>query len=190
MFETLLQWDTYLLLWINYRTASAWGDSLFPLLTDLHKSVYFYVLVLPLLFGGIWYKCRTFGIYVVLGLVFALATTDFIGGKILKPLVGRDRPNVAGIAVMVKAPHFGGKSFPSNHAANIFTACIFLSLIFRRLTIPLIALAALISFSRVYCGVHYPLDIVGGAMLGFSSAILWFSLLIRFAPGRPTWLRS
>jgi undecaprenyl-diphosphatase len=69
-------------------------------------------------------------------------------------------------------------SFPSGHAATSFAAATLLTRAAPRLVVPLYALAAAIAFSRVYVGVHYPLDIVGGAVLGVGIATA-LRLLVR-----------
>ncbi len=57
-------------------------------------------------------------------------------------------------------------SFPSNHATNAFALAVFFAVSNRRLAIPLFLLAALVGYSRIYVGVHYPTDVLAGAVLG------------------------
>jgi undecaprenyl-diphosphatase len=62
-------------------------------------------------------------------------------------------------------------SFPSGHAATSFAGAVILAYLFRRAVPALLALAALVAFSRVYVGVHYPLDVIAGAALGAAVAL-------------------
>jgi len=71
-----------------------------------------------------------------------------------------------------------GSSFPSGHAATSFAGALVLAYLVRRWLVALVALAALVAASRVYVGVHYPLDVLGGAALGALYAGA-FALLIQ-----------
>jgi undecaprenyl-diphosphatase len=73
-------------------------------------------------------------------------------------------------------------SFPSGHAANITASMLFLGLVYRKLLIPLILIAAIVSFSRIYVGVHWPLDVAAGIALGIFLAVLTYYFFSRFAP--------
>ena len=84
----------------------------------------------------------------------------------LKLVGGRDRPFIANPA---QDPLVGTPldlSFPSGHAATSFAGAMVLALAVPRLAVPFSVLAVLIAWSRVYVGVHYPLDILAGALLG------------------------
>ena len=74
-----------------------------------------------------------------------------------------------------------GNSLPSGHAATSFAGFLLLALFVGRARSVLFALAVLISFSRVYVGVHYPLDVVAGAALGTAVALA-LVLLLRAPP--------
>ena len=102
--------------------------------------------------------------------VIAVALADWSATGI-KALVGRDRPPVhyARPKALVPVPH--DASFPSGHAATSFAAATILTFAFPRLAPALFVLAAAVAFSRVYVGVHYPLDVVGGAVLGMLVAL-------------------
>jgi decaprenylphosphoryl-5-phosphoribose phosphatase len=81
----------------------------------------------------------------------------------IKPLVGRRRPELAGLPPLTSTPT--GLSFPSAHASTSFAG----ALVYSRLglpSVPLYGLAAGLSFSRVYLGVHHPSDVLAGALLG------------------------
>jgi undecaprenyl-diphosphatase len=97
--------------------------------------------------------------------VAAIAIAD-LSATGIKALVGRARPPVHDRLPkpLIPVPH--DASFPSGHAATSFAAAAVLAHTFPRLRAPLFLLAAAVAFSRVYVGVHYPLDVVGGAVLG------------------------
>jgi undecaprenyl-diphosphatase len=88
----------------------------------------------------------------------------------LKNLVGRDRPPAVIVdpEPLMEVPTTS--SFPSGHAATSFACALVLARLSPRLTIPLFVLAALIAFSRVYVGVHYPFDVLAGVALGLAVA--------------------
>jgi undecaprenyl-diphosphatase len=105
-------------------------------------------------------------------------TTDILA-TVAKSVIGRPRP----FASLDEAdPLFGstlGSSFPSGHAATAAAGVVALAVLTRKAVPALVLLALLVSFSRVYVGVHYPLDVVGGAVLG---AIVAAGLLLALTP--------
>jgi undecaprenyl-diphosphatase len=104
--------------------------------------------------------------------VIAIALADGTS-TVLKSLTDRPRPPLRypEPKTLVSLPHDG--SFPSGHAATSFAGATMLAFAFPRLAPFLYVLAAAIAFSRVYVGVHYPLDVLGGAALG---ALIAFAL--------------
>jgi undecaprenyl-diphosphatase len=104
--------------------------------------------------------------------------------RAIKRVVDVERPafRYAEPTALVPVPH--DHSFPSGHSATSFACATILALAFPRLAVPLYLLAAAIAFSRVYVGVHYPLDVLGGAVLGIAVAIA-LRWLVRARPRSP-----
>ncbi|MBA3384107.1 MAG: phosphatase PAP2 family protein [Actinobacteria bacterium] len=113
-------------------------------------------------------------------------TTSFVT-SLFKYLVQRDRPPTV---VLDPEPLVGvptTSSFPSGHASTSFACAYVVSRLAPRLTVYVYALAALIGFSRIYVGVHYPLDVLAGAVLGLVVAKALLTLLeaLRRSPQAP-----
>ena len=111
---------------------------------------------------------RRWGVFALTVIAVALSDWSATG---LKALVERPRPPVRypEPKTLVPVPH--DASFPSGHAATSFAAATMLSFAFPRLAPFLYVLAAALAFSRVYVGVHYPLDVIAGAALGVLIAV-------------------
>jgi undecaprenyl-diphosphatase len=125
--------------------------------------------------------CALYRRWGLLGLtIIAVALADW-SAMGLKALFDRPRPPLryAEPEPLVRTPHDG--SFPSGHAATSFAAATIMSFAFPRLAPFLFVLAALVAWSRVYVGVHYPLDIIGGALLGILVALAVRALVVRRA---------
>ena len=117
---------------------------------------------------GFLFPRRWSGIYqVALAIGLAALLADFAA----KPLVGRQRPSASFSGIEVMAARQRSASLPSTHAASSFAAASAMSHVFPELRVPLWIAAALVAFSRVYVGVHYPLDVVAGALLGIAVSV-------------------
>lgn len=103
-----------------------------------------------------------------LSLAFAAALA-----YIIKYAVMRGRPEAIGIAAVIAAT---GYSFPSAHSATAFSALPVMDKVFKKLSYAWIAIAILISFSRIYLGVHYLSDVIFGGTLGFCFGWLFLEL--------------
>ncbi len=99
----------------------------------------------------------------------------------LRQLIGRDRPFVTypEPRPLVHPPSSG--SFPSGHASAAFACATVIAWASPRLAVGAYVLAALVAWSRVYVGVHYPLDVLGGAALGIlvATALLKLEAALR-----------
>ena len=179
--EGLLALDREWFLAINHGLAARWLDLLFYAITYLGNGVAIAVLALPLVF--VWDRPR-------LWRVVALAVIALAAGGLLvlaiKWGVGRPRPPVdpellgTGVRALID---LGSNSFPSGHAQTAAGAAMIFGLIYRRLwlTLPLILVAALVGLSRIYLGVHFPLDVIVGFALGALVALgAWLALGARF----------
>lgn len=108
---------------------------------------------------------------ILLGIALCIILADQISSTFIKPWVGRLRPT-HDPELMFQIRHITGRGgmygFVSSHAANTFAIAVFLSLVFKHriTTLCLIVWASIVSFSRIYLGVHFPLDVLCGGALG------------------------
>lgn len=168
----LLSWDATLFHFINTGLSNPVFDAILPFCREkwLWAPVYLFLgAFLGLNFGGK-------GWIFILTMVVAVGFADFTSSSVIKKNVQRTRPcNDPTMLVQLRVPCGSGYSFTSSHAANHFAAAVFIIGLLghlRRWIRPLaLSWAGLIAFSQVYVGVHYPLDVIGGAILG--SVIGW-----------------
>jgi undecaprenyl-diphosphatase len=105
--------------------------------------------------------------------VLALLLSHVIVEDVVKPIVGRARPFVAQPAITVVGEYRPSTySFPSGHAAQSFAAAMVLASALPRRKVWWFALAAIIAFARIYIGVHYPLDVAVGTIVGLAVGVV------------------
>jgi undecaprenyl-diphosphatase len=100
--------------------------------------------------------------------------------ELLKSAVGEQRPHLADPLIAI--PH--SKSFPSGHAATSFACATVLSMLAPRASPVFFVLALAIAYSRLYVGVHWPLDVIVGALIGLATALLLLGEARRRSRGR------
>jgi undecaprenyl-diphosphatase len=134
-----------------------------------HGIVWFVLAaVVALLLRNVW-------VFVVVAA--AVLAADGIAG-IVKVAVGEKRPNDPDPLITIPHSH----SFPSGHTATSFAGATALALLYPRGTPAFFVLAAAIAYSRLYVGVHFPLDIVGGIVIGVATALLLLAAARRRSP--------
>ena len=118
-------------------------------------------------------------------LALALLLASILANGLLKPRIGRERPFLRTPAVRVIGESPDDASFPSGHAASSAAAALVLSTIAPAGRVAWWLLVAAVAYSRVYLGVHYPFDVLGGALVGLVSAaaVLILSRLFRGSEG-------
>jgi membrane-associated phospholipid phosphatase len=169
MLEQLLELDFYIFTLINQLWAHPVLDSIMPLLRNKYFWVPAYIFIIA--FFVINFRWQAVWIFIALFLVILLS--DQLSSGVLKPLFERLRPCRQALlseTIRVLVHCGGGASFPSSHATNHFGLSFFLSvLMYKRIPfifVPMFIWAAAVSYAQIYVGVHYPSDILGGAVLG------------------------
>ncbi|CUX28708.1 phosphatase PAP2 family protein [Clostridium sp. C105KSO13] len=161
--------DGNILLFIQEHIRQDWMTPFWVFITSLGNEGWFWLMVSALLLFP--KRTRKIGITALL----AMAVGFLITNLVLKNVVARVRPyeTVEGLKLLIARQR--DFSFPSGHACASFAAA---SVYFLRLPqkwgIPAVVLAALIAFSRLYVGVHYPTDVLAGAAIGILAA--WAAL--------------
>ena len=173
---------------INSTLSSDFLDIVLPYWTDFQRGPVFAFLILPLILVVIFRQARFKGLgFFALGLAL-MGVVDFIFGQVLKNRVARPRPFLSELPfdVILRGPEIGGFSFPSSHALDAFFLTAFFGSLFPRVRWPLMILASLTAYSRVYCGVHFPSEVFGGAIIGSALGFLAAWAVKRWpAPLRP-----
>ncbi len=193
MIEKLLHIDTEILLAINGWHAP-WADTLMWIISAKATWIPLYVLLIGLL---VWRYCKPAPtaakwlqkvpacVVMIVVIALAVGAADFIASGILKDLVARPRPTrvpeLEGVLHLVNGYKSGRYGFVSSHAANTMACALLFSLIWRNkiATCGLMLWVAANCYSRMYLGVHYPTDILGGLMVGTLTALVGYWVLRR-----------
>ncbi|AQY38398.1 undecaprenyl-diphosphatase [Bacillus thuringiensis] len=133
---------------------------------------YMFILLFMILWLNKKYKNRTCVIQAIIACCLA-----FLLNRIIGLFFYRERPFVSHLNINQLVEHTANASFPSDHATSAFTIAITLYLYERRLGKVFLLLAIFISFSRIWVGVHYPLDVLLGAVLGTLWAFIAYYII-------------
>jgi len=174
--ETLLNLDKQLFIFINQTLSNDFLDMIMPFITDKKNWIFIYI------FGFIYLliKHKWKGLVIITTLLIGVLIADQVSANLIKDWVGRLRPchDLDNVNLLVNCG--SGKSFPSAHATNNFFAAFTLSHFFNKHRHKFYIIAFLVAISRVFVGVHYPLDITAGALLGILIGFILTKLLRLF----------
>jgi membrane-associated phospholipid phosphatase len=185
MIESIQQFDVELFLKIHRGLSNGFFDWLMPLMRNrfFWSPLYLFIIV----FCIKQYKKQ--GYYIIGMVLFTFAMGDLIASRVVKPWVARVRPcNDLSLAndIIHRVPCGSGLSFPSAHATNHFAIAVFLICIFYSRWKPILPIgifwAFIISFAQVYVGVHYPVDVTTGALLGITIGIICSRIFKKLQP--------
>ncbi len=154
--------DSSILLWIQETIRNPYLNPVFIFVTHLGDAGILWMVLTGLFL--LFPRTRKMGVCCFFGLLVMLIVNNLI----IKNLVDRIRPYevVEGLERIIKAPV--DSSFPSGHTSAAVAATYIITRMvkYKRYAIPAIIMATLIALSRLYVGVHYPTDVLGGAILG------------------------
>lgn len=183
LIDTLKLWDTNLFLLLNGLHAPYFDGFMFA----VSEKLTWIPLYLSIILVTIKYR-RSDALWIILAFVLCIVIADQISSGLIKNTVQRLRPSrvpeLADAIHLVRGYTGGRYGFVSSHAANAVAFAVLSSLVYRnRFYVAGISFWAFITaYSRIYLGVHYPLDIVGGGMVGVLAALICYYALKRFRP--------
>ena len=179
MINQLVAVDTALFVLMNTKLTHPVLDSVMPFVTE--QENWYPVLIGLWLAVIIWGGRR--GRMAAVAFVMAVALTDQISCSVVKPLVGRMRPcnALSPAQCRLLVGRSSAMSFPSAHAANSFAMATVASWRLSRFAPLFYFIAAAVAYSRVYVGLHYPLDAFAGAILGalLGRLAIWLVVSVR-----------
>lgn len=164
--------DLYIFYFFNHSLSCKPFDKFFSLITDVQHWIIAYIILWGILISKEGRKSKIAAILVLV----LITVSDQLGYRVLKEIFGRIRPCYALTDVLTPLGPQGTFSFPSNHALNNFAAATYFYFLYPKLKWILFSSAALIAISRVYLGLHYPSDIIGGAAIGVGIGFLFYKL--------------
>ena len=182
--EFIEQIDRFVFLFLNGINSPFW-DTIMYWISHKYTWIPLYLAVLMYFI----YKQKAKAIITIIMAVGVIVLADQVSVSLFKNVFLRYRPchnlEIQNLVHLVHK-HCGGQyGFVSSHAANAFGFAIFSALVIQKknITYGLIIWAIIVSYSRIYLGVHYPADILGGALLGAFSASLFYFMY------KKIWLR-
>ncbi len=174
MIEFFYGIDRAIFYFINHTLSNPLFDKFFPFITDVKHWFIAYIILWLIVFV----KGGNKGKIAAVGALILIAASDQFSSHLLKNLFERIRPCNVLPNVNLLVFCSGSYSFPSSHAVNNFAIAAYFSRLFPKFRAVLYSVAAVVAFSRSYVGVHYPSDIIAGALIGFAVGYLFSEIII------------
>lgn len=176
----LIEFDRHLLLSLNGSDSLFWDQ----LMWGITSTVAWIPVAVVLFYVFIKNNSMREVCLILLTLVLVILLADQFSSSFCKPYFARFRPSqdpyIMYMVDVVNGYRGGRYGFISSHAANTFAVCVFLALLIRNvyMTSSLVLWAMLCSYSRIYLGVHYPGDILCGALWGIFVGVVFYLLYV------------
>lgn len=183
LLQSIIELDKELLLFLNSFHNSYW-DNFFWMFTSKEVWIPLYLTMAYVIFKNHGMR----GLVTLLSIGFLIFLCDQISTNVFKEGFERFRPSrdpdLQYIVHLINGKRGGMYGFVSSHSTNSFGLAMFTTLLFRNRTFGLILFswAAINAYSRIYMGVHYPGDIIGGFLLGIILGRLVYEIYLRIAP--------
>lgn len=175
MADFLYSIDITLFYLINDTIANPIFDKFFVFITNVKNWYLVYILLWSLLL----FKGGKLGKIAAVGIILVVAASDQLSSQLLKNLFERIRPCNALSDINVLVHCSRSFSFPSSHAVNNFAVAFYFYRLYPNLKWVLFIIAFIVAISRPYVGVHYPSDILAGALIGMFVGYIFATFTIR-----------
>lgn len=177
----LISWDIKAFEFINSSLSNTLFDEVLPWFREPLFWFPFYIFIAGFVFFNFGRKAYWFVIFLIL----TASSSDLVSSRPIKKTIKRLRPcNTEYVHVIERVQCGSGYSFTSSHAANHFAVATFIVMTlgqsFQKIKPWCWIWAGLVGFSQVYVGLHFPLDIIGGALLGIILGKIWALLFNKY----------
>lgn len=173
MLEAVTGFDFNILYWIQENMRTAFMDSFCAVLSYAFEAGAFWIVTAVVMIA--FRKTRVAGVSLLCSMLLVL----LVGELGMKNIFCRERPCVLDSSVALAIPMPSSYSFPSGHTGSSFAAAGGIFAFNRKLGIPALVLALMVGLSRMYLFVHFPTDVLAGALLGLLCAFAVYLVFTR-----------